>query len=293
MGSDRRHKCGSAFPGRDWLPLRTRDGSNTYESSTTVPLDEQGPAPPVPNRFFYIHRRKHQARLPHRRPAAVSWLPEGYSLLVGSRALLADVVSFHCPGFAIAFFAIDTYRARKEHREHHLSEDSGPAISLYGASTFLLVFAILAGVLLNDDLKPRGRPPSIYLGTCRAIPLRIDDGRCDDCVPLDHAPAIDVENVFNFAPIREVAFLFKICRNSATMVPAPKITFRCIPAILLSNTNDEVRAQGGVWAFKRVNAYTTRARSPTPGGRSPTGSPRAGCWSRGRATRWAGWAAGC
>jgi Na+/H+ antiporter NhaD/arsenite permease-like protein len=112
------------------------------------------------------------------------------------------------------FMVMDIRAHRGQPRDAHDSDDLGPAISIYGASNLLLVFAVLAGVLIHD-------PFNDWLAELHLprIPLRelIMTGAIS--ISLWTTPRrIHVENVFNFAPIREVAFLF--IGIFATMVPA-------------------------------------------------------------------------
>ncbi|HVX85245.1 MAG TPA: sodium:proton antiporter [Phycisphaerae bacterium] len=108
----------------------------------------------------------------------------------------------------ITFFIIDTRAHAAEPREDHDPHDAGPAISIFGVSNLLLVFAILAGILLHDQLVHIIHIPwrELIMTVAVAISLATTPQR------------IHLENVFNFAPIREVAFLF--IGIFATMVPA-------------------------------------------------------------------------
>jgi Na+/H+ antiporter NhaD/arsenite permease-like protein len=115
------------------------------------------------------------------------------------------------------FLVLDIRAHRGEEREPPNANDAGPAISLFGASNLLLVFAVLAGVLLHDQMNQWWR--SLGVGRLEHLPFRelIMTGAM--AVSLLTSPRrIHVENVFNFAPIREVAFLF--VGIFATMVPA-------------------------------------------------------------------------
>ncbi len=106
------------------------------------------------------------------------------------------------------FFVIDTRAHGKEARAEHDPHDAGPAVSVFGVSNLLLVFAILAGILLHDQLVHIVHVPwrELIMTVAVAISLATTPRR------------IHVENVFNYAPIREVGFLF--VGIFATMVPA-------------------------------------------------------------------------
>ncbi|HVS71119.1 MAG TPA: sodium:proton antiporter [Phycisphaerae bacterium] len=108
----------------------------------------------------------------------------------------------------ILFFIFDTRAHAAQPRHHHDSHDAGPAISIFGLSNLLLVIAILAGILLHEQLLHLVHIPwrELIMTAAVAISLAITPQR------------IHIDNVFNFAPIREVAFLF--LGIFATMVPA-------------------------------------------------------------------------
>lgn len=106
------------------------------------------------------------------------------------------------------FFLFDSLAHRKQHRAPHNTDDLGPAVSIFGISNLLLVFAVLAGILLHDQL--------VHL---LAIPWRELIMVAAVAISLATTPRrIHLENVFNFAPIKEVALLF--IGIFATMVPA-------------------------------------------------------------------------
>jgi Na+/H+ antiporter NhaD/arsenite permease-like protein len=106
------------------------------------------------------------------------------------------------------FFVIDTRAHGGEARAEHDPRDAGPAVSVFGVSNLLLVFAILAGILLHDQLVHLVHVPwrELIMTVAVAISLTTTPQR------------IHLENVFNYAPIREVGFLF--VGIFATMVPA-------------------------------------------------------------------------
>jgi Na+/H+ antiporter NhaD/arsenite permease-like protein len=121
-------------------------------------------------------------------------------------------------GILLAVFLVMDYAAhRQEARAPHDPDDLGPAVSLYGGGNLLLVLAVLAGILLHERFN--GWWAGLHVAHLEHLPLRelIMTGAV--VAALGTTPRrIHVENVFNFAPIREVALLF--VGIFATMVPA-------------------------------------------------------------------------
>ncbi len=115
------------------------------------------------------------------------------------------------------FFIFDTQAHKREEREHHDKHDLGPAISLFGGFNLLLVFAVLGSVLVHDQFNAWFE--TLNIPNLRHLPLRELVMTIAIAISLWTTPRrIHVDNVFNFAPIREVAFLF--IGIFATMVPA-------------------------------------------------------------------------
>jgi Na+/H+ antiporter NhaD/arsenite permease-like protein len=106
------------------------------------------------------------------------------------------------------FFAFDVRAFQKEERAAHDADDLGPAVSIFGVSNLLLIFGVLAGVLLHDKLVEAVHLPWRELIMVAAVSLSL----------WTTPHRLHEENVFNFAPIREVALLF--VGIFATMVPA-------------------------------------------------------------------------
>ena len=105
----------------------------------------------------------------------------------------------------VIFFVFDTKAQRRQKRAD--PDDSGPAISIYGSVNLFLIVAILAGLLLHDRLTQWVAIPwELVMAAAACISLAITPHK------------IHAENVFNFASIREVAFLF--LGIFTTMVPA-------------------------------------------------------------------------
>ena len=117
----------------------------------------------------------------------------------------------------VVFLVLDIRAQRGEQRAPHDPNDLGPPISLFGGANLLLVFSILAGVLLHDQFNARWE--TLHIPFFEHLPLRELIMTAAIAISLWITPQrIHVENVFNFAPIREVALLF--IGIFATMVPA-------------------------------------------------------------------------
>ncbi len=117
----------------------------------------------------------------------------------------------------IIFLLLDRRAQRDEKRADHDGEDGDPGISIFGAFNLLLVFAILAGILLHEPFNVWWG--SLHVPHVEQLPLRELVMTATIALSLWKTPRrIHVENVFNFAPIREVALLF--IGIFATMVPA-------------------------------------------------------------------------
>ena len=117
-------------------------------------------------------------------------------------------VAEHCwPAWAVAiglilsvFFVIDTVHHGRQPRAAHDVNDLGPAVSIYGAGNLVYIALILVGVFM----APPFRELLMVAAACASLWTTPD--------------RIHRENVFNFAPIKEVALLF--VGIFATMVPA-------------------------------------------------------------------------
>jgi Na+/H+ antiporter NhaD/arsenite permease-like protein len=98
------------------------------------------------------------------------------------------------------FFVFDTVSHGKETRAEHDANDLGPAVSIFGAGNLVYIAMVLAGVFLPAPYR------ELLMVTAACASLWTTPNR------------IHRENVFNFAPIKEVALLF--VGIFATMVPA-------------------------------------------------------------------------
>ena len=117
-------------------------------------------------------------------------------------------VAEHCwPAWAVgigallaAFFVFDTVSHGQQERAPHDADDLGPTVSIFGAGNIVYIAVILAAVFMPTPW----RELLMVFAACASLwttPQRIHR-----------------ENVFNFAPIKEVALLF--IGIFATMVPA-------------------------------------------------------------------------
>jgi len=102
------------------------------------------------------------------------------------------------------FFIIDTVAARRQPARPEVPSsggtDAGPVVSVYGAGNFIYLALVIIAVFLDPPWR------EILMIIAAVSSLQTTSRR------------IHQENVFNFAPIREVAFLF--LGIFATMVPA-------------------------------------------------------------------------
>lgn len=113
-------------------------------------------------------------------------------------------------GLLIAiFFVIDTLKARKDSRAHYDGDDLGPAVSFYGGANLLFVTLILVGILGHATLNH-----AVFEGPWREMLMAVAAFGSLATTPK----RVHGENVFNWAPIKEVAFLF--IGIFLTMVPA-------------------------------------------------------------------------
>lgn len=114
----------------------------------------------------------------------------------------------HCwPAWCVAvgillsiFFILDTRAHRQQPRAPRDQNDLGPAVSIFGAANLLFIALILVAVFLDPPFR------EILMALAALASLWTTSHR------------IHYANVFNFAPIKEVALLF--LGIFATMVPA-------------------------------------------------------------------------
>lgn len=112
------------------------------------------------------------------------------------------------------FFLIDVLHARGQERPHYRGDDIGPAVSLYGASNLLFVVLILFGVLAQPAINEFTGHHLGFEAPWRELLMVVASVGSLRVTPF----RIHLHNQFNYAPIREVAFLF--IGIFLTMLPA-------------------------------------------------------------------------
>jgi Na+/H+ antiporter NhaD/arsenite permease-like protein len=112
------------------------------------------------------------------------------------------------------FFVIDTLHARRQERPHYRGEDLAPAVSLYGASNLLFIVLILFGVLAQASINEFAVEHLGFEAPWREMLMVVAAVASLRVTPF----RIHLHNQFNYAPIREVAFLF--IGIFLTMLPA-------------------------------------------------------------------------
>jgi Na+/H+ antiporter NhaD/arsenite permease-like protein len=117
-------------------------------------------------------------------------------------------------GLLAIFFVIDTIHSRRTHRVEPDSSDLGPAVSLYGAANLVWIMLIIGGILLHAPIN------HVLHGLAHfELPVRELAMIFAAAGSLAYTPhRVHAENHFNYAPIKEVAFLF--IGIFLTMVPA-------------------------------------------------------------------------
>jgi Na+/H+ antiporter NhaD/arsenite permease-like protein len=116
-------------------------------------------------------------------------------------------------GLLAMFFVIDTIHARRDARPAD-SDDLGPTVSIYGGGNLLFVGLIIAGILLHAPINTL-----LYSRFHFGLPVRELLMIVASVGSLVLTPRrIHAENQFNYAPIKEVAYLF--VGIFLTMIPA-------------------------------------------------------------------------
>jgi Na+/H+ antiporter NhaD/arsenite permease-like protein len=136
----------------------------------------------------------------------------------------------------IVFYTIDTVHARKDDRAQDQTEDDyGPTVSLYGATNLLFITLILVGVLGHSQFNHFTETTFGFHGPWRELLMAVAAFGSLATTPR----RVHGENVFNYAPIKEVAFLF--IGIFLTMVPALNLLYN--------------RAQSGELPLKTPGQY--------------------------------------
>ncbi len=116
------------------------------------------------------------------------------------------------------FFLLDTFVAAKSPKDQPgdfvSRRREGPALSFYGSSNIIGVVLIIAGVLLHKPINEFTQRSFGFEGPWRELLMALAI-----VISLAVTPRrVHIENRFNFAPIKEVAFLF--IGIFLTMMPA-------------------------------------------------------------------------
>jgi Na+/H+ antiporter NhaD/arsenite permease-like protein len=113
------------------------------------------------------------------------------------------------------FFAFDLIHAKRDGRSRADDpNDLGPAVSFYGATNLLLIAVILAGILLHGQLNHYAEEHFGFAAPWREMTMAAAAFASLAITPR----RVHGENAFNYAPIKEVAYLF--VGIFLTMVPA-------------------------------------------------------------------------
>ncbi len=113
------------------------------------------------------------------------------------------------------FYVFDKIAARKDDRAQDLdADDYGPAVSFYGGTNLVFITLILVGILGHDKLNE-----TLFHGPWREMLMVIAAFGSLATTPK----RVHGENVFNYAPIKEVAFMF--VGIFLTMVPALNVLY--------------------------------------------------------------------
>ncbi len=120
----------------------------------------------------------------------------------------------------VVFYIIDSIHARKDDRAQDLTEDEfGPTVSLYGATNLLFITLVLVGVLGHSYINEFTEKTFGIHGPWRELLMAVAAFGSLATTPK----RVHGENVFNYAPIKEVAFLF--IGIFLTMVPALNLLY--------------------------------------------------------------------
>jgi Na+/H+ antiporter NhaD/arsenite permease-like protein len=112
------------------------------------------------------------------------------------------------------FFILDTRAQRTHRREPYDGDDFGPAVSFYGGANLLFIALILIGILGHSDLNAWTKRALGFEAPWREMLMAVAAFGSLATTPW----RVHAENHFNYAPIREVAFLF--VGIFVTMLPA-------------------------------------------------------------------------
>ena len=138
------------------------------------------------------------------------------------------------------FFVLDGRTYAKEDRHPYDGDDYGPGVSLYGATNLLFVALILAGILLHGDLNAWTEHHLGFGGPWRELLMAVAAFASLATTPT----RIHGGNHFNYAPIKEVAYLF--VGIFLTMVPALNYLYHNSEQLHLTRPGQYYFASGGL-----------------------------------------------
>lgn len=117
-------------------------------------------------------------------------------------------------GLLATFFVFDSIQAKRVRRADPQNADFGPAVSLYGAANLVWIAVVIGGILLHAPINH-----ALHTLIHIELPVRELAMIVASIASLAVTPhRVHAENHFNYAPIKEVAFLF--IGIFLTMVPA-------------------------------------------------------------------------
>lgn len=138
----------------------------------------------------------------------------------------------------LAFFVIDTRATRNEPRQK--DDDFGPAVSAYGVGNVLFVALILVGILMNADINAWTHQHLGFEGPWREVLMAV--AAFGSLATTPHR--VHGENHFNYAPIKEVAYLF--VGIFLTMVPALNYLYHNANNLHLTRPGQYYFSSGGL-----------------------------------------------
>ena len=140
----------------------------------------------------------------------------------------------------IVFAVLDARTYAKEDRHPYDGDDYGPSVSLYGATNLLFVLLILAGILMHGQINDWTHHHLGFEGPWRELMMAVAAFGSLATTPR----RIHGGNHFNYAPIKEVAYLF--VGIFLTMVPALNYLYHNSEKLHLTKPGQYYFASGGL-----------------------------------------------
>ncbi len=139
----------------------------------------------------------------------------------------------------LIFLIVDKIQSRKDDRAQYDDDnDLGPSISLYGGANLVFIALILIGILFNSNFNQWTKSTFHFEAPWREMLMAISAAGSLAFTPK----RIHGENVFNYGPIREVAYLF--IGIFLTMVPALNYLYHNANALPLKTPGQYYFATG-------------------------------------------------